>query len=514
MSKGKKLAVFAGVLVLLIAACLVIAVLQKNGVMPGGDSSEESSSTISTNSEYLLQRDKTEIASIDVKNEGAEYTLVSKLTQSQDSSGNEKTEQSWYLKDHEDWELTSSVINSLSSVGSALMQVSTVAENKAEVQLANYGLSKPYAEMTVHYTDGTSVTVKVGDTTPDGSYRYAVLSDHDGVYTVYKSVATYAAYDLTNLRSITIEQINVEEELTYLLLEEKDGRPIEIRTWEDGETHDEIYDTSPYKMLSPYGDWPWTVVTGNLSDYFSSYESVSIEKLVEADAADLDKYGLGDTSFEHHVKVTTRVQDTSSENSGSDTVKYEYHTADYYFGISAGDGLIYFRQGGSNDVYTVKESSLDCFDFEPFDYIQKIIFLYDIQKMDSYSVTGNGQTYECSILRQDESEVSSTDESSAERLAVYYLNGVLKEEKAFKTQYQNVIGIMMDYEIEPGEELQYDKNDKVTITYHYTNGETEKVEFYRLNEFYYVTQWGESWMACNAQQFDTMWKGFEELAQE
>ena len=255
-------------------------------------------------------------------------------------------------------------------------------------------------------------------------------------------------------------------------------------------------------------------MTGNLSDYFGSYESVSIEKLVEADAADLDKYGLGDTNFEHHVKVTTRVQDTSSENSGSDTVKYEYHTADYYFGISAGDGLIYFRQGGSNDVYTVKESSLDCFNFKPFDYIQKIIFLYDIQKVDSYSVTGNGQSYEGSILRQDESEVSSTDESSAERLAVYYLNGVLKEEKAFKTQYQNVIGIMMDYEIEPGEELQYDKNDKVTITYHYTNGETEKVEFYRLNEFYYVTQWGESWMACNAQQFDTMWKGFEELAQE
>ena len=71
-------------------------------------------------------------------------------------------------------------------------------------------------------------------------------------------------------------------------------------------------------------------------------------------------------------------------------------------------------------------------------------------------------------------KVSSTDESSAERLAVYYLNGVLKEEKAFKTQYQNVIGIMMDYEIEPGEELQYDKNDKVTITYHYTNGETRE----------------------------------------
>lgn len=514
MSKGKKLALFAGILLVLIVAVVVIGIVQKG--QSANESSEESSSWVS-NDEYLLQYDKTEIASIEVKNQAASYILVSKLTQTEDSSGNQKTEQTWTLQGHEDWELTASAASNLANLGSALKSVSVIAEKKADVDLGNYGLNSPYADVTITYTDGTKVTVYVGNTTPDGTYRYAMLSDRDGVFTVYKSVATYAEYDLTSLRNITIEQINTGEELTYLLLEEKDSRPIEIAYWEEGETHEGIYDSSPYKFLQPY-IWNASVVTGNVSDMFSEYASVSIEKLVEPNAADLDQYGLGEDSFEHHVKLRTRVEVTSADNSSSDAEtkkEYEYHEVDYYFGKAAGDDLIYFRQGGSKDVYTVKASSLDCFEFDSFEYLQKLVFLYDIQKLDGYKVTGNGKTYECSILRQDESEVSSTEESSAKRLEVYYLDGELVDETPFKRQYQDVIGVMMDYEIGPDEGTpKYDAKDKVTMEYYMSDGTTHKVEYYRLNEFYYVTPWGDSWMACNASQFDAIWEGFEELQAE
>lgn len=518
MSKGKKLALFAGLILILAAAVIVIAVLQSNGVLQTGEeSSEESSFTVED--EYLLQHEKTEIASIQVRNSAAEYTLISKLTESQDSSGNQTTQQSWNLKDHEDWELTTSAVSSLASIGSALKSTSTIAEKKAEVDLANFGLDKPYAELTVTYTDGSSVVVSLGDTTPDGSYRYAMLSDRDGIYTVYKSVATYAEYDLTNLREITIEQINVEEELDYLLLEKKGSRPIEVGRWADGEKHEGIYDSSVYKFLQPY-TWNASVVTGNISDMFAEYASVSVEKLIEADAADLDKYGLGENSFEHHVKVTTRAEvadsnDSSSENSSAAEAKktYEYHTADYYFGKSASDdgSMIYFRQGGSKDVYTVKASSLDCFNFDAFEYLQKLVFLYNIQDLDGYTVSGtaNGKTYEASILRQNESEISSVEDSSAERLEVFYINGSLVDDSAFKKQYQRVIGVAIDYEITSEEgKPAYDPKDKITLEYHFSDGTSHTVEFYRLNEFYYVTPWGDSWMACNAKQFDDMWDGF------
>ena len=176
--------------------------------------------------------------------------------------------------------------------------------------------------------------------------------------------------------------------------------------------------------------------------------------------------------------------------------------------------MIYFREGSSKDVYTVAASSLDCYDFEPFEYLQKLVFIYNIQEMDGFKVTGTaeGQSYEGRILRQDESEISSTEESSAERLEVYYLNDQLVDGSAFRTQYQKVIGIMMDYEITPEEGTpDYDENDKITMEYYFLDGTTHTVEFYRLNEFYYVTPWGDSWMACNASQIDLMWEGFANL---
>ena len=43
MSKGKKLALFGGVLLVLIAAVVVIAILQSQGIMPTGEESSEES---------------------------------------------------------------------------------------------------------------------------------------------------------------------------------------------------------------------------------------------------------------------------------------------------------------------------------------------------------------------------------------------------------------------------------------------------------------------------------------
>ena len=135
---------------------------------------------------------------------------------------------------------------------------------------------------------------------------------------IYKSVATYAGYDLTNLRSITIEQLTVEEELSYLFLQEKGSRPIAIELRDEDDTNEKIYDSSAFKMLQPYY-WYAAVVSGNVGDMFAEYTSVSIEKLVESDAEDLDQYGLGEESFEHHVKLTTRAEvDSDADESSSE----------------------------------------------------------------------------------------------------------------------------------------------------------------------------------------------------
>ena len=109
------------------------------------------------------------------------------------------------------------------------------------------------------------------------------------------------------------------------------------------------------------------------------------------------------------------------------------------------------------------------------------------------------------MLRQDEADVDSAEDSSAKRLEVYYFDDILTDEDLFKDIYQLLIGIRFDYEI-LDETPAYDPNDKITIQYHPLEGKTVTVELYRLSDLYYVTQFGDTWMACNMQQIKTLWE--------
>ena len=78
-------------------------------------------------------------------------------------------------------------------------------------------------------------------------------------------------------------------------------------------------------------------------------------------------------------------------------------------------------------------------------------------------------------------------------------------EDLFKDIYQLLIGIRLDYEI-LDEKPAYDPNDKITIKYTSVGGKTVTVELYRLSDLYYVTPYGDTWMACNMQQIKTLWE--------
>ncbi|MBR6255448.1 MAG: DUF4340 domain-containing protein, partial [Clostridiales bacterium] len=414
MSKGKKLLIFAIVLVVLAGAFAAISALQDRGVIPGGESSveEESSQWSSTAVNFFEDREAMDVASIEVKNKAVTYTLVSSIEKATDSSGTETTRQIWKMKEHEGWTLSDSSINNIVSIGTTLKRVAVMSESREGVDLANFGLANPLAEIRIDYTDGATVTVYVGDMTPDGIYRYAYLSDRDGVFTIYKSTATYAEYDLATLRSLTIPGIDVEEELTHLMLQKKGERKIELVRYEDDEVNEYVYDSSNMKMVSPY-NWTTAVVTGNLNEMFSKMEGVSVKSLVDPDATDLAKYGLSEEDPEYHVFVETREAIKTKDADGNVvTTSYEYHPTDYYFGtvVEGDETMRYFRTGDSNDVYTVSAGSVSCFDFTPINYLSHLIFIYEISKLDSFAVTGvpagetKTQTFTGSILRQNEEE--------------------------------------------------------------------------------------------------------------
>ena len=515
MSKAKKLIVAAIILVLLIAAVIIVPKLQGNNA-PAEENSQQESSSYTSTAEDFFERQVTDIDRIQVKNSTLEYVLKQIQKETTDSNGQKTTEQVWKLEGHENWDIVSSATNSLATLGTTLKKVDTANETKNGV-LANYGLADPAVSVTVYYTDGTSVTIDIGDLTPDGIYRYAVLSDRDGVYTVYKSTLNYAEYDYTALRSTDIHQVNVNDTLYYLLLEKKGERPIEIQMKADGEEHEGVFDMSEYNLLKPYTTNN-AVVSGDLKEKFGAYEKISIQKLIEADAADLAKYGLADDDFEYHVKITTQyVESTTKADDGTSIPNYGYDTVDYYFGKEAAEeeGCIYFRQGGESDVYTVNAATVDQYDFEPLNYVQKLIFIYEIDKLESFELIGKS-TYDGeekhftgTFLRQDESEATMDEFSRLQVLESYYMNGVLVDEDLFKSVYQFMIGLMFDYESEDPGEL--DPSTKILMRYTTLDGVVYETEYYRLNEFFYVTKWGDTWMNVNAKQVNELWEKVAEL---
>ncbi len=515
MSKAKKLIIAAVILAILIAAVIIVPQLQK-GNAPAEESSQEESSSYTPTAEDFFDRQVTEIDSIQVKNSEIEYTLKQIQKEVTGENGQKTTEQVWKLVGHEDWDIVTSATNSLATIGTTLKKVDTVNDTKNGV-LANYGLASPTATVTVYYTDGSQVTVDIGDLTPDGIYRYAVLSDRDGVYTVYKSTLNYAEYDYTSLRSSDIKQVNVNDTLYYLLLEKKGERPIEIQRKEEGEEHEGVFDMSEYNILKPYTTNN-AVVTGSLKEMFEKYEKFSIQKLIEADAADLAKYGLADDDFEYHIKITTQyVESTTKAEDGTSVPHYGYDTADYYFGKKAEEDeeCVYFRQGGESDVYTVKAAILDQYDFEPLNYVQKLIFIFEIDKLESFELIGKS-TYDGeekhftgTFLRQDKSEGSMDEFSRLIVLESYYMNGVLVDETLFKNVYQSMIGLMFDYEMEDPGEL--DPSTRIQMRYTTLDGTVYETEYYQLNEFFYVTKWGDTWMTINAKQVNELWEKVAEM---
>ena len=515
MSKGKKLIIFGVIIALLAGAAAGISALRKKGVIPDDESSEESSRIIENSSVQVLDYDPEEIESIKVVNEKATYTLVSSLETEKDESGNNVTTQKWVMAEHPDWELASDAVNNLVGIAKGLRRISVVAEDKNSANLSGFGLAKPVSDITIEYTDGNKVTVSVGDLTPDGFYRYAMISSEKEIYTVYKSVDTYAEYTLTNLRNIVIDSIHSDETLYYLLAEKKDERPIELVYSE--KEREGLYDPYHLRFVSPYTA-PSAILSGNVMENFASYGTPEIVELIETDTKDFAKYGLAEDDFEYHLKLTTRVEvvdesaaSQAAESSSNPPKQYEYHGVDYYFGKEAGDGLIYFREADSADVYTVNADVMDTYSFVPFDYLQKLLYLFPIDSLDSFSFTAKRtpdakyETHTGSVLRQDEADVDSAEDSSAKRLEVYYFDDILTDEDLFKDIYQLLIGIRFDYEI-LDETPAYDPNDKITIQYHPLEGKTVTVELYRLSDLYYVTQFGDTWMACNMQQIKTLWE--------
>ena len=526
MSKGKRLIILCLVMVAAIAGFVIAHQYRLNNPI------EEESSFVDDSSVYeghgsLVEYETHDIETIHIVNAEDDFTLKTTVTKidGEDESADaaEEYDVHWDIVGHEEWVLDGNDVDSTVSICTQLFANRLAAENSADKNLADFGLDKPCSTITVTYYDGTSQTVYIGNATTDNKFCYGMVEGDDAIYTFGKNALDTASFTAENLRHLMSLSTQTEGEIWYLLIENANGRNTEIKNIGIDDSGENLAYYNPGTWSYGYGEgfaYPdVSFAVGDLETVYQAIPQIQVTGQVEDDCQDLDQYGLGEKP-EHHVILTYRVAITEDEMKQAEEAGYDlddynieydeitaqnhiYVTNEYFFGYeytdADGNEMVYFRYADTDDVLGVKKELVDQFEFDPFPYVQKVIYMNAIDNFETINLTIAGEEYELTAKR---GEVTVDEDGKEQQPVVYRINDQLVDTEAFTDLYIALIGVMADYEIY-NEVPEMDKADSYSIDYTFLDGSTKSIDYYRHGDFYYVTQVADdAWFACRYTQFE------------
>ena len=167
---------------------LVILLLTVTAPSDGEEEEETTTSASTLDPALVLQPDleeKGDIVSITVDNGLGSFTAL--LTEQDGKS-------LWTIegRDIDQKLLNTAMFDSLAATMTNMVARSVIEEDPTD--LAQYGLDKPQATVTVKYTDGSFV-MKIGDVVTSGSANYVLINDDPTVYSYY-------TYEISSIMSM------------------------------------------------------------------------------------------------------------------------------------------------------------------------------------------------------------------------------------------------------------------------------------------------------------------------
>lgn len=494
MSMKKRILIMAAGLLVLVGAVVAVMIMNKQ---KEANAPESSSSEILYENLWTVNKD-------DIR----EITLVTKADTITLIPGERTVDGTlkWVLKDHENWSLVNTYQNLVSM--SVQFDVYKLIEEKVTDQgrLSEFGLTEPNAHLYVQMADGSTKEAIIGIGSSDKKYAFCQMVGDDNVYACNYVYAEYGSLTRNSIRLPIITELAPagNYDVYSVFVQQKGERPVRIEYDEIAAERAKLaaqsgFNATYLRFREPYSNDYLEVRIDINSGWYKELKTPEMYQVIDADCQDLDKYGLGDEP-EYRETITTRAQSTSG---------YDYYTTDYLFGYTYESGeYIYFREGDSNMVMGVHISCMENRHFEPFYFVNKLIYLNPIGNVESGSFTYKGETHEFTVQREETDPDSSLTQD--EILTVFRMDGHLVETDAFTRLYRAILEISPEYEI-LGEAPVYDESDMLEFTFHNADGRVDHLKFYRLSEFYYVTQIDENiWFACAAAKFDAIAQRVEE----
>jgi hypothetical protein len=365
--------------------------------------------------------------------------------------------------------------------------------DRAPRDLGQYGLAPPAATVTVYSAGAAApLTLQLGDQTPTGYDYYAGRQGNPRVYSISGADGGRFRLSLPDLRNEDpLPRIDPQQCQSFKLI--RAGQPpMEITENPQRDKSGADYGMNDWVLVQPYQE-PLTV---NI-DYFSKevlpvLEGLDREEYIADRPADLARYGLARPRYELIVTDKTGLK--------LHLLIGKEHNAD----------SLYAKTPDAPAVFTVNRDLQSVLDLKPFQLVNRLAYIINIDQVDKIEVEGGGQKQTFTLTRKIKKARSKKEQD--ETITTYRQAGKTIKEDVFKTFYRSLIGLAFEGD-HPGKLTQ--ENPAVKTTFYLNRGKTR---VYRINyvsynnDFYAVFRNGHSEFLVSKDQVNAMLKDFKALA--
>lgn len=452
--KKRKKGLIAGIFFLILLLILYFILRNMN---------QEEEKETETKKKTVFETKEEDITSVKAEFEGENYEFIHEGDQ-------------WFYKEDEKFPLDAELLKEkLSSVTS----VDSMREIKEPENLEDFGLKNPEVKVTIKEAEDKETVLSFGDVNEAVSGCYMMINeDESQIYLVDSSAKNAMKFNLEDLAdkeeipsitSTTIKKITVEEDgKTRSLIEEEN---------EAGWT---FTDENSLKQ---------TADSSLVSQFISSFSSLSWKSYVTYDLSDLSKYGL-----DNPIRITIDYQleedntdseedndlETSTSGEEKETKKIVEKQLVLLLGAKDSEGNYYGKQESDTCIYTLPSDIAEkLLNMKTDDFLSKKVSDYSFADMDKVIFQKGNETY---IATKQTVEKESSDEETATETK-YMINDKEIEMSDFSDFYNKITALEWQ-SLDKGETPE--KEPEMSITFEKEDGIQVTTDYYSYDSNFYL----------------------------
>lgn len=361
----------------ILAVCVVAMV-----ILLAYEPAKASQTNSDTMTRFTSYENVDDILLVHVQNDSGEYSIL--------NAGEGK----FTMQDMPEDMLNTEAISNLFTGLQQIVTSSTIKEDVAEEDMAQYGLDEPTATLLLMDKEEMGLEMKIGDLSPDGVNRYVSITGVSNVYTIDETTAqTYMADRNTylDLRFYpSMEGDNIKS-IASFELKDAQGGGYRLERTHVSDITTLIY----FDMVSPVHI---TTSRENVeTQLLTPLQNLRGETLVSMDAADYATYGLDQPDY---------------------TIHMNYQDQDYTLLFAEQDGVMYGTTDGTGYIFTVSSEQAKFLSKNYMDIIGDSVFDQNITTISNITLDIRGEHFSYDIDGEGNG-LTATENGEAKNISTF-----------------------------------------------------------------------------------------------